>query len=304
MSRPTPIALVLLLALVPAAPGHHNPDEIIAALTAEIARDGGGSGQFYRRATEYRQLRRDGEAEADFRKAAALDSGNPEPYKALAQILLWQAKLRPARVEARHAIERAVDPRLRAACRVLLAQIEQAEGHGEAGLAACEAAFADYPEGEIDWYLLRAELQEGLGEVGSRIEGLRTGHERTGSIVLRNAWIDAQLDAGLAASVLPLIERELAACRLKSSWLLRRARARLLLDEPEGARADLDQAVAEIDSRMVPARPHSALLIDRATALALLGRTAEARRDYLSAEALDADPWLLRKAGVLIGGAQ
>jgi Flp pilus assembly protein TadD len=53
----------------------------------------------------------------------------------------------------------------------------------------------------------------------------------------------------------------------------------LILKRPQEARADLNAALLELNSRIQPDRPDLTLIADRGLALALLGSKTLARRD-------------------------
>jgi tetratricopeptide (TPR) repeat protein len=127
--------------------------------------------------------------------------------------------------------------------------------------------------------LQRSQLQQQLGRHDAAAAGLKQGFEQTGNPVLEAEWIDALLDAGQARVALERIEPPLAESRWRSSWLLRRGRARLALGEAVKGRGDLHAAVTEINERLNEVRPEPSLLLDRGFALALLGDAAAARRD-------------------------
>ena len=117
--------------------------------------------------------------------------------------------------------------------------------------------------------------------------------EQTASPVLEAEWIDALLDSGESRAALARIEPQLAESRCRASWLIRRARARLALDQSTRARGDLHAAVTEINGRLNPARPEVSLLAERGLALALLGDLAGARSDLASARKAGAETWVI-----------
>ena len=149
--------------------------------------------------------------------------------------------------------------------------------------------------------MIRGRLHERLRKGAARVAGLKRGHEASGSVVLRNAWVDASLDAGVYAEVLPVIEAELAKSRLKSSWLIRRGRMRLGMGAREAGIKDLRDAVTELDPRIHPERPDVSLLIDRGWARVLLGEKEAARRDLKLARKHAGDPWDVDRLGKSIG---
>ena len=162
---------------------------------------------------------------------------------------------------------------------MMLTQVLWAQGKSEQALRSCEQAFADYPRGDIDWFLIRGTLQRELGRHDERINGFQEGYQLTGSIVLRIAEVEACIEADRGREVLPYIEEQLEASRLKSSWLLRRGRALLSLDDADHAKSDFEAAIKELDRRIHPQRPDVSLVRDRGLARALLGDFEGARAD-------------------------
>ena len=113
-----------------------------------------------------------------------------------------------------------------------------------------------------------------------RLAGLEEGIRQTGAGVLEIERVEALIDGGQSAAALAIIERELADSRIKSSWLIRRARALLALGNPTGAGDNLRSALEEIGKRLNPKTPDVPLLMDKAAALELLGQKKEALRVY------------------------
>ena len=79
---------------------------------------------------------------------------------------------------------------------------------------------------------------------------------------------------------LPVIETELADSRIKSSWLIRRARVQLGLGKKAEAERDLRDALKEIGGRLNPKVPDASLLLGKALAHELLGEKKDALRAY------------------------
>ena len=289
------LSLILFLLSSGFAGAHHSPDELIAELTLKIEAAGDSDPLlFYKRATEYRALRQYAEAAADFRRVADLCQNDPSPRKALAQVLLWQNEIDEARDAVNDALTLAQGDE-KAATYVVLAEVERTAKKNKAALVALDEAFEIRPIGEIDWYLLRSELQDELKQTEKQIADLKTGYEATASIVLRNEWIEALLDGGYYQMALPVIETELAACRLKSSWLIRRAKALTGLQQDQAAKADLLEALEELDRRVHPLRPHPGLLLDRAFVHISLSNKTAAREDFAKAQKIDPVSWRLRR---------
>ncbi len=279
------------LALLTGASAHHDTETQIRLYTERIEAGERTAEIYYQRATEYRVLRRPQLAEADLRRALDRDPAYAPARAELARILNARGEPEAALDAAAQNVAAATTPRRQAAALMLLARLLADNAEPAAALHACDSALDVRPEGEVEWFLLRAELLGELGRGSERPETLAAGHRATGSIVLRNARLDSLLDEGRAAEALPTIEAELASARLKSTWLLRRARATFTTD-PEAARADLEACLAELEGRIHPARPDLTLVADRGLAHALLGHRDRARADLARANRGGADRWV------------
>ena len=191
---------------------------------------------------------------------------------------------------------RAAEPE-RAALHMVRAEIYRAQGEYKKALEDCHQAL-QLQAGDVDWYLARSQLQAQLGKHKERLAGLEQGIKLTGSAVLENERIEALIDAGQHRAALTLIEPQLQDSRWQSSWLIRRARARLGLGETDQARADLRAAIAEINERFGPFtafNPDLALLADRGVAQALLGDRQAAKKDFQQARAAGMDEWFISR---------
>ncbi|MFM1768660.1 MAG: hypothetical protein RJA22_1189 [Verrucomicrobiota bacterium] len=280
--RPAPALgrlLVLLVALGPAPlPAHNSPDHNAEAVTARLAREGRSAALLCERAHHYRELGRLADAEADLAAACELAPGDLDAANQLARVQFQRGDTTRARQTLDRALPRARSAGERAPLWLTRAEVRAAAQDYAAALADCEQAFAA-SDPDLDWFLLRAQLQLRAGRPADAAAGLRRGFEETGNAVLEAEWIEALIDAGQATEALGRIEGPLAASRWRSSWLLRRARARLALGDRVRARGDLHEAVRELDSRLVATRPDPSLLLDRGLARALLGDRTAARAD-------------------------
>lgn len=287
--RPPVLAALLLLGLAlgdDPARAHHAPEEIIAEISRRIDRGDGSAVDHFARAGEYRILGRHAEAAADYRAALALLPSMSEAHRELARLAaaLGETALAEAEDEARSAVRLAVPGRPRAVSWIVLAEILEAGGRPAEAVAACGEAVAEHPAGDVDWFLLRSRCQAQLGLAEERVRDLVSAQKRIPAAVLRVEWIDALMDAGDWRGALPEIERELSESRLRSAWLIRRARVFRATHRPDEAMRDLEAALMEIDSRLHPQRPDPGLLADRGVACALLGdgEGARAALDRLS----------------------
>lgn len=280
----------LALSALPAV-AHHDTEAMIAHLTERIETGEASANLYYQRATEYRVLLRPVEAEADIHRALEQDTAHAAARMELARLLGARGEFDAAIAQADTAVENAKSSPDRATALLLMARLLAAADRPADALAACDAAFTLRPEGDVEWFLLRADLLRETGRGPERPAALQAGFASTHSIVLRNAWIDALLDNGDTATALPVIEEELATSRLKSTWLLRRARARLLCQQRDLAMRDLHACLGELTGRIHPIRPDLTLIADRGLAHALLGDFAAARADLARARAAGGDRW-------------
>lgn len=289
------VAGILLLALRLHA--HDGPEHVIENLTAEINRNGATPRLLVERASEQRIMGRLALAADDLEKALKLDAEHLPARIELGRVYLAQGKKTGAlKIVERVMNVRASDPE-RAALHMVRAEIYRALGDDKKALDDCQRAL-DLQAGDVDWYLIRSQLQERLGKHKERLAGLEQGIKLTGSAVLENERIEALIDAGQHRAALALIEPQLQDSRWQSSWLIRRARARLGLGDKDKAREDLRAAIEEINGRFGPFtafNPDLALLADRGVARALLGEHEAAKKDFQQARAAGVDESFLSR---------
>lgn len=291
-SLPQVVALAAMLIGVTTGFAHHDTEAMIADFTDRIESGENTAELYFKRAIEYRVLRRPEAAEADFRMALARDEDFSPAHRALAILLSSKGENNAAVKAAELGVERADSATERCAGLILLARMHSNTGATETALVHCQRAFELKPAGEVEWFLLHAELLGELEQYDQRADILANGHAATGSIVLRNAHIDALLDGSRAVEMLPLIETELAGSRLKSSWLLRRARVRMKTGDRSAAAEDLQACLKELSGRIHPQRPDLTLVSDRGLAQALLGNMDAAKADLKRARDGGADRWV------------
>ena len=290
----TSILLVFSSSLValPLLHAHHDTEKMIALFSERIQSGEASAELYFRRAIEYRVLRQYAKAEADLQQALKVDPNYTAAHRELAHLLAKKGKKRLAIQSARQAIHASRDINERAGAMILLARLLAASGQPELALQHCRDAFVLRPSGKVEWYLLHAELLNSLKMDRKRQEVLAAGYAATHSIVLRNAWIDALLDAGEHGTAMPIIEKELKESRLKSSWLLRFARAKIATSQKVEAIAALRLCLEELTVRIHPERPDISLIAQRGLARALLGRSEGACQDLEKALAAGADQWM------------
>lgn len=272
---------VLGLALVNRLPlaAHDSPEHEIEALTSRMSKVGKTASLLMRRATEFKALGELDKAAADLAEAISLEPKSPAAYAELSRVQFAQGKLGEAGDNATRSLTLMEEAGERGAVFLLRAQIQAARGRIAEALSDCE--LADRKD-DLDWYLTRSQIQRQLGKLDARVAGLKDGFARNGSIVLEIEWIEAMIDAGQNRQALEMIDQHLNQLRLRSSWLLRRARAL------KGLKADFQNeakaALAELERRIRPEHPEPTLLLDRATAWALLGDEKAAREDLKAAQ--------------------
>ncbi len=293
--RKLPHSLLVFLSstiLLPCLPAHHDTEEMIARFTQRIESGEASAELHYQRAVEYRILLQPAKAEADLHAALEYDPNYTPAHRELAHLLAKRGEKTLAIQAARHAILASRNLDERAGAMILLARLLAVSGQPGAALRSCREAFELKSPGEVEWYLLHAELLALLDRDHERPGILAAGYTATHSIVLRNAWVDALLDAGDFQTALPVIEQELSEARLKNSWRLRHARAQLGLGRIAAASAELATCLEELEKRIHPARPDVTLIAERGLAYALLGRIGAARSDLRRARAGGADQWM------------
>lgn len=271
-----PRLLVLLMALLTASLlAHHDVNAVILALDKKIETSPTAD-LHYQRALEHRALRNSSMAEADLRAALKIEPAHRGARTAL--ILLLRTP--EAMTLAESYLETSTDHKHRLEALYLIAQIADRSNDPATALSKCAEIQESHPQHPSEIDLLHARLLLNARKPGEAATILKNAHQNHKSIVLRNAWIDAALSAGETKEVLPIIENEITSSRFRASWLIRRARANLTLDQPDKARTDLDSALLELNSRIQPDRPDLTLIADRGLALTLLGSQDLARRDH------------------------
>lgn len=289
-------ALVVAPGLVLLAWGHHSPEEDAAKLTAEIEAKGATAKLLFERATKWRSIRKNDLALTDLQQALDLDQKFYLARREQAKLFLQNGDLKTALSSAEKALAIGGEALEKADAQMLLAEIHAASGAMKLAEADCAAAFAAMPEHKrVDWYLRRAQVQRTLGHLKQCTEGLREGYHKTFSIVLYSQWVDALLDTKQYAKALAESELQLPNLRFRSTWLLRRARALRGQEKAKEADADLREALAELNQRIVPGAPYPdfSLLAERAHVKFLLGDTKSAKVDYDEARQGGADQWML-----------
>ena len=293
------LVLGLSLLLVVAVQAHDSPEHSVQDLTEHMHEQGESVPLLLRRAREYRVLGHTEQAIADWQRVLEMEPDQQRALVELSRIHLAQNQFDTALQWIQKAIA-VIKPGAGDT-----SQLYATRGDAYAAKADYANALKDYDRAisdeatQVDWYLNRSLMQELLDRPDDRIKGLSKGYEATRSAVLYTEWVEALIDGGQARRALRAIEPQLRQARLKSSWLIRRACARLSLNRKGNpsrtARDDLKTAIAEIDIRLNPARPDVDLLLDRALAQLLLGEPAAAHEDVALAKNHGAAPRQLER---------
>jgi tetratricopeptide (TPR) repeat protein len=262
---------------------HDGPEHEIEELTERMKKSGESPDLLAERAVDYRLLGKLPEAINDLERAVVLDPGSVVVHRELAYVLYLSGKPDDAIATIARGLRlRADEPTEIASLRILRAEILRSKKEYTKALEDCESAIALHKENP-EWYLLRSDIQGRLKAHEQRLAGIEAGIKETGAGVLEIERVEALIDAGKFDLASKVIEAELQDSRIKSSWLIRRARMRLGQGKKGEADEDLKTALVEIDTRLNPKSPDLPLLLDKALALDLLGEDREALRVYKEA---------------------
>lgn len=273
-----PLALLLCCAALSSA--HEGPEHEIEELTERMKRFGETADLLTERAIEYRVLGKLAEATGDLERAGFLDPSSVPIYRELGRVQFLNGKAGDAITTVTRGLAlKADEPADLASLRILRAEIFRSQNENKKALEDCDAAIRLHKQNP-EWYLLRADLQRRLKMHRERLAGIEDGIRETGAGILEIERVEALIDAGNFKAALAITEMELNDSRIKSSWLIRRARALQGLGKKAEAEADLKAALAEIAPRLNSKTPDVPLLLDKALALELLGENKEAFRTY------------------------
>jgi tetratricopeptide (TPR) repeat protein len=282
------VAALICCAPIPSL-AHEGPEHEIEELTERMKKHGESAELLTERAVEYRVLGKLAEATKDLERAAVLEPGSLAIHRELARVLFLGGKAGEAIAEVARGLKLdAEEPADTAALRMLRAEILRSQNDNKKALEDCDAALKLHKRNP-EWYLLRSDIQRRLKAHKERIAGIEDGIRETGAGVLEIERVEALLDAGQFPAALKVIEAELADSRIRSSWLIRRARAFSGTGRKDAAEADLKDALEEIVTRLNPKTPDVPLLLDKALAHELLGEKKDALRAYEEARDKGAD---------------
>jgi tetratricopeptide (TPR) repeat protein len=287
-------AICAWLGLASPLAAHEGPEHEIEELT-ELLNRGETADLFLQRAIEYRVLGKLGEAARDLEHAIRLGPEKLLVHRELGRVYFSLGKTNEALDTISHALKLKTDePNELAALHASRAEILKARADYKKSLEDCNQAIQLHKQ-NVDWYILRSDLHERLKQPKERLDGIRQGIDETGSGVLELEWIEALLDDKQFAEALKKIEPELQSSRIRSSWLVRRARAQLGLGKTEAAKTDLEEAIQEMSTRINPSSPDVTLLTERAQAHEMLKDRDSAKHWYELARDAGAEDWVKEK---------
>ncbi len=247
--------------------GHDDVATAVAALTLQIEQ-APTADLYYKRALEYRALRKRTQAKADLQSALLLDPRNR--FATIALIQLCEPGPQAHRL-IQHYASFAQTPEEEFEATFLLARYYSQIHLAPISLFLCQGLQTLRLDHNPALDLLHAQVHLDLGQPAKAAGILKKAWHRTHSIVLRNNWIDTALTAGLTKEILPIIQSELTTSRFRSSWLIRRARAARIHQDEAQVNKDLLLALTELTPRIRPAQPDLTLIADRGLIYALLG---------------------------------
>ena len=258
---------------------HDGPEHEIEELTERIKAEGESADLLLQRAIEYNVLNKGADAVKDLERALDFDSHSEAIQRELCRAYFSIAKTNEALDTATRGLKSASDGPEKASLLILRCEILRARKEYEKALDDANKAIREYPD-NAECYLTRSLLQQQLALKKERIKGLEDGIAETGSGLLEAEWIDALIDGGKIDLAREKIEAELKDARLRSSWLIRRAKVLLALKKTDEAKADLKEALKELNERLSHGTTDPLLLADRGQAYELSGKQDEAKKDY------------------------
>lgn len=284
-----------------AAVAHDGPESEIDELTERMKQEGDSADLLLQRAIEYNVLNKSAEAIKDLQKALEFESDSSVIHLELSRAYFATGKTNEAFDTASRGLQLATEPESKAALLMMRADITRAKKDYPKAIEYVNRALKELPD-MVDAYLFRSQLQHLTGQKKERIQGLEEGMEKTGSGLLEGEHLDALIDGGKAELALAKIEPELKEARLRSTWLLRRAKVYLSQNKYDEADEDLKDAIEELDKRLGRGANDPLLLVDRGQAYDLLGKKEEAKKDYESARSKGIrDEWVRERVHALGG---
>jgi tetratricopeptide (TPR) repeat protein len=268
---------------------HEGPEHEIEVLTEKMKNSGESAELLAERAVEYRLLGKLPEAIKDLERAVVLDPESLVIHRELGRAHFLNGKADDALTTLARALRLPSDDTSEvASVRILRAEVLRSKKDYKKALEDCDNAIALHKENP-EWYLLRSDIQGQLKAHQQRLAGLEAGIKETGAGVLEIERVEALIDAGKFDVALAIIESQMQDSRIKSSWLIRRARVKMGQGKKAEGSEDLKAALLEIGTRLNAKSPDLPLLLDKARALELLGDNREALSSYKTARDQGAD---------------
>jgi tetratricopeptide (TPR) repeat protein len=262
---------------------HDGPEHDIEELTERIDKEGASADLLLQRAVEYQVIKNTAAAIKDLEQAQQLEPGTPAILRELGRAYFATGKTNEALSTVTRALASDVKGADRASLLMVRSEILRPRKEFEKALEDANEAIKEHPA-NVEWYLDRSQLHAILKKTKDRVAGIEQGIQKTGSGLLQIELVDALIDDGQYKLALEKIEAELAASRIQSSWLIRRAKVRLAQKQTEAAKGDLEAAFKELNSRMSGSAPDPSLLADRGLIYELLGDKDAAHKDYTQAK--------------------
>jgi tetratricopeptide (TPR) repeat protein len=263
-------------------PAHESPEHEVESLTQEMQSKGVSAERLFRRALEYRSLRKQELYEQDLTSALKLDPNFSPARIELARLKLQQQKISAAKEIIQPLVEDK-DPVLRSVAIATRAEVEMSNQNWDRASADFTTALQFRPD--VRWFLQRADSQSHSHDWPEMLAGLRDGYSQTQSPVLLRELCDRLLDVqedtkgvdreNCRQEAMAIIEQELAGSRFQSSWLLRRARLRFTQADQAGAIVDLAAAITELQARIRNHHPDPQLVAELSAAKERLTRVRD-----------------------------
>jgi len=284
-----------------AAVAHDGPEHEIEELTERMQKEGESADLLLQRAIEYNVIKKSAEAIKDLQRALEFDRDSPIIHLELSRAYFATGKTNEAFDTATRGLRAATEPEPKAALLMMRAEIARARKDFAKAIEYVERALKETPD-IVEAYLMRSQLQHLLGQKKERVKGLEDGIKITGSGLLEGEYLDALIDAGQLGVAMARIEPELRDARLRSTWLIRRARVYLAQEKYDEADEDLKDAIEELDKRLGRSASDPLLLVDRGLAYDLLGKREDAKKDYEAARKKGIDDEWVRDRIKALGG--
>lgn len=271
---------------------HDGPEHDIEELTAQIEKEGASADLLLQRAIEYQVIKKTAEAIRDLEQAQQLEGSSPTILRELGRAYFAAGKTNEALNTVTRGLAAGVSGAERASLLMVRSEILRPRKEYEKALADAEEAIMEHPN-NVEWYLDRSQLHAILKKTKERVRGIEEGIKATGSGLLEIELVDALIEDGQHAVALKKIEEELAASRIQSSWLIRRAKIRIAAKQNDAAKADLVAAINELNSRMSGTAVDPSLFADRGQAFELYGDREQAHKAYSVAKERGlSDEWI------------